>query len=160
VALDANAQIGQAGAYSLCVFIFLMLVAVVHGRFSRTVLRALGNVAIASASDRSMGADDAALLFERHTRTLKRLRRERDRSRATLGSLVEAVITATEVGFVNYMNPVAEALTGIAFRDANGQPLEHVVQLTTNETKTIEFLLARLRHGEPQENLSAREITS
>ncbi len=131
VALNANPGIAHVGAYILCIFVFLMLVSTVHGRFSRVVLQALGNVAVASAVDREAGADDAALLFEMHNRTLKRLRRERDRSRATLGALSDAVITTTESGLVDYMNPTAEALTGIDLKHANGQPLERVVQLTT-----------------------------
>lgn len=157
VALNANGGITHAGAYTSCVFIFLILVAAVHGRFSRTVLQALGNVAVDSALDRGTGFDDAALLFELHSRTLKRLRRERDRSRATLGSIAEAVVTATDAGLVDYMNPVAEALTGVTFSDANGLPLEQVVQLTTNETKTtLDVMPARLPRGERPENRVAR----
>ena len=157
VALNSNAGIAHAGVYTLCVFVFLMFVAAVHGRFSRIVLNALGNVAVASATDRDTGADDAALLFELHSRTVKRLRRERDRSRATLGSITDAVITATQAGLVDYMNPAAETLTGIALRDANGQALEKVVQLTTNESRpTVETSLARLRRGEPSEHRGAR----
>lgn len=157
VALNANSGIAHAGAYTVSIFVFLMLVAAVHGRFCRTVLHALGNVAVASAVDCDLGADDAALLFELHTRTLKRLRRERDRSRATLGSIADAVISATDAGLVDYMNPVAETLTGIAFSDANGQPIGQVVRLTTDEPGApLEIGLARSRSGESPETHGAR----
>lgn len=151
-ALNANTGITHAGAYTLCAFVFLMLVSAVHGRFSRVVLQALGNVA---AIDRGVGVgeDDAALLFELHTRTLKRLRRERDRSRSTLGSLSDAVITATQAGLVDYMNPLAETLTGVEFRHANGQALERVVQLATDEAQSrLNTCITNLHRDGPAEN--------
>ncbi len=154
VALNANTGIAHAGVYTLCVLVFLMLVSAVHGRFSRVVVQALGNVA---AIDRGVGLGDAALLFELHTRTLKRLRRERDRSRSTLGSLSDAVITATEAGLVDYMNPPAEALTGVEFKHANGQTLERVVQLATDEAQTrLNACITNLHRDEPTENRAIR----
>lgn len=154
VALNANTGIAHAGACTLCVFVFLMFVSAVHGRFGRIVLQALGNVA---GIDRGAGADDAAVLFELHTRTLKRLRRERDRSRATLGALSDAVITVTEAGLVDYMNPSAETLTGIDFRQANGQPLDRVVQLATDEARArLNARITNLRRDKPAENPAIR----
>lgn len=154
VALNANAGIAHAGAYTLCIFIFLMLLAVVHGRFGRVVLQALGNVEVASAIEREVDADDAALLFDLHTRTLKRLRRERDRSRATLGSLGDAVITATEAGLVDYMNPAAETLTGFDLKFANGQQLERVLRLATDADQAA--LSARIAARNPDETAERR----
>jgi len=157
VALNANAGIAHAGVYAASIFVFLMLVGAVHGRFSRVVLQALGNVAVTSAVGRGADTDDAALLFELHNRTLKRLRRERDRSRSTLGSLSDAVITVTASGLVDYMNPAAETFTGIAFKDANGQALDQVVRLTTNAAQAgLSASIANPHPADAAENRGVR----
>jgi diguanylate cyclase (GGDEF)-like protein len=54
---------------------------------------------------------------------------ERNRAAATLGCIGEAVLTADRAGSIEYMNPVAEALTGHRLRDARGRPLQEVVRL-------------------------------
>jgi PAS domain S-box-containing protein len=72
---------------------------------------------------------------------LKRLRRAEDDAyrrttwlRITLASIGDAVITTDEQGRVNYLNPVAEALTGWSSDDARGKPLDDVFRIVNEET--------------------------
>jgi diguanylate cyclase (GGDEF)-like protein/PAS domain S-box-containing protein len=55
--------------------------------------------------------------------------REKDRAFSTLQALGEGVITTDHQGFIDYMNPVAEVLTGWNQREAAGQPLSSVFRL-------------------------------
>jgi two-component system CheB/CheR fusion protein len=61
---------------------------------------------------------------------------EKERAQVTLESIGDAVISADRKSVVEYMNPVAEALTGWAAHEARGQPLAavfHVIDETTRE---------------------------
>jgi Amt family ammonium transporter len=57
------------------------------------------------------------------------LQRERDIAQVTLASIANGVITTDEAGVVQYLNPVASALTGWAPHDARGQPVGLVYRL-------------------------------
>lgn len=57
------------------------------------------------------------------------LKREKDRAQITLHSIGDAVITADGSCRVDYLNAVAERLTGWSLEDAHGQPLERVFRL-------------------------------
>ncbi len=54
---------------------------------------------------------------------------ERDRAQVTLESIGDAVITTDEHGRVEYLNPVAESLTGLENVRARGLPLERVLHI-------------------------------
>jgi diguanylate cyclase (GGDEF)-like protein/PAS domain S-box-containing protein len=60
-----------------------------------------------------------------------RLFEEKERAQVTLQSIVDAVITTDQDGAIDYMNPVAEHLTGWSAREAIGQPIGRVVRLST-----------------------------
>jgi diguanylate cyclase (GGDEF)-like protein/PAS domain S-box-containing protein len=60
-----------------------------------------------------------------------RLSEEKERAQVTLESIVDAVITTDQDGTIDYMNPVAEHLTGWNSREALGQPIAKVVRLST-----------------------------
>jgi len=60
-----------------------------------------------------------------------RLSDEKERAQVTLQSIVDAVITTDQDGIIDYMNPVAEHLTGWSSREAIGQPIGKVVRLST-----------------------------
>jgi PAS domain S-box-containing protein len=62
------------------------------------------------------------------------LRRERDRIKVTLEAIDEAVITTDPAGFVTFLNPSAERLTGWRLRDAHGVPLSKVMELIDEKT--------------------------
>ncbi|HET8625164.1 MAG TPA: EAL domain-containing protein [Gemmatimonadales bacterium] len=52
--------------------------------------------------------------------------RERERALVTLASIGDAVITTDSRGIVEYLNPVAENLTGWPLQEAQGEPLTRV----------------------------------
>ena len=54
---------------------------------------------------------------------------EKERAEVTLQSITDAVITTDASGKVQYLNPVAERLTGWRNTDAHGLPLETVIRI-------------------------------
>ena len=63
------------------------------------------------------------------------LQRERDIAQVTLASIGNGVITTDEAGIVQYMNPVAAALTGWAAADAVGRLATEIYQLVDEANK-------------------------
>jgi len=57
------------------------------------------------------------------------LREEKERAQVTLYSLGEAVVRTGADGCVEYLNPVAEDLTGWTLEEAHGQPLDAVMHI-------------------------------
>lgn len=62
------------------------------------------------------------------------LQKEKERAQITLSSIGEAVISADGAGKIDFMNKVAEKLTGYDLAAANGEPLESVVKLRDGAT--------------------------
>ncbi len=60
---------------------------------------------------------------------------EKERAEVTLHSIGDAVITTDALGRVEYVNPVAEALTGWSAADARGLALDRVFRLIEEETR-------------------------
>jgi diguanylate cyclase (GGDEF)-like protein/PAS domain S-box-containing protein len=54
---------------------------------------------------------------------------EHDRAQVTLESIGDAVITTDERGRIEYLNPVAESLTGLPTEQAQGKPFEDAIRL-------------------------------
>ena len=63
------------------------------------------------------------------------LQRERDIAQVTLASIGNGVITTDEAGIVQYMNPVAAALTGWVAADAVGRLATEIYQLVDEANK-------------------------
>lgn len=59
---------------------------------------------------------------------------EKERAQVTLASIGDAVITTDVFGNVEYLNPIAEALTGWTNAEAAGLPLEKVFRIVNEET--------------------------
>ena len=59
----------------------------------------------------------------------RELFREKERAQVTLRSIGDAVLTTDENGCVEYLNPVAEQLTGWECREARGRRIEEVIVL-------------------------------
>jgi PAS domain S-box-containing protein len=55
--------------------------------------------------------------------------------RVTLASIGDAVIATDEHGTVIFINPIAEELTGIKLRQAQGQPIQKVFPIFNEETR-------------------------
>jgi diguanylate cyclase (GGDEF)-like protein/PAS domain S-box-containing protein len=75
--------------------------------------------------------------------------KEKERAQVTLKSIGDAVLTTDASGFVEYLNPVAEQLTGWERREAQGKRIEDVVRLLNELDGTpIEDPVSRcLREG-------------
>jgi diguanylate cyclase (GGDEF)-like protein/PAS domain S-box-containing protein len=63
------------------------------------------------------------------------LLRQKERAQVTLHSIGDAVITTDESGHVEYLNPVAEKLTGWSRSDAQGMPLAQVFRVVDELTR-------------------------
>jgi len=59
---------------------------------------------------------------------------EKERAQVTLQSIGDAVVTTDAEGNVDYLNPVAEQLTGWDSREARGLPIETLIKLTDEIT--------------------------
>ncbi|WP_175443116.1 EAL domain-containing protein [Halofilum ochraceum] len=76
--------------------------------------------------DAEVAANRARELAEAHARAASQAR---EFSQATLEAVVDAVIATDTEGRIEYINPVATQLTGVAEADAVGRPIDEVVAL-------------------------------
>lgn len=60
---------------------------------------------------------------------------EKERAQVTLESIADAVITTDKLGNIEYMNPVAEALTGWRNEEAQGLPSTRVFKILNGYTR-------------------------
>ena len=91
-----------------------------------TILAVIGLVLLAFYILREMAGR------EKHAAEL----REREEwFRVTLGSIGDAVIATDERGTVIFVNPVAEELTGMPLREAQGQPIQKVFPIFNESTR-------------------------
>ncbi len=89
---------------------------------------------------------------------------EKRRLQITLESIADAVITTNLKGEIEYINPVAETLTGWSNREGAGKPLVSVYRIHIEDTgKMIEdpveecLLKDRIRHSRPNAILTTRD---
>ncbi len=89
-------------------------------------------------------------LATRNARAERDARRSRESLQTTLWSIGDAVISTDASGRVNFMNPVAERLTGWPLADARGRPLAEVFRIVNETTReTVESPADKvLRDGE------------
>src|SRR5882724_4313591 len=69
--------------------------------------------------------------------TATELSTEKERAQVTLASIADGVITTDTDGEVEYLNPVAEALTGWTTASARGLPLRGIVNTVDETTRKI-----------------------
>jgi diguanylate cyclase (GGDEF)-like protein/PAS domain S-box-containing protein len=62
---------------------------------------------------------------------------EKERAQVTLASISDGVITTDTDGWVEYLNPVAEALTGWTTASARGLPLEAILRTVDETTRKV-----------------------
>jgi len=65
------------------------------------------------------------------------LHKERDLAQVTLASIGDGVITTDESGCVQYMNPVAERLTGWRAHEARGNPVSIIYRLVDEKSGAV-----------------------
>ncbi|MEP7273604.1 MAG: PAS domain S-box protein, partial [Acidobacteriota bacterium] len=76
------------------------------------------------------------------------LHEQREWLRVTLSSIGDAVITTDTNGFVTFLNPVAQALTGWNQEEAVGRSLERVFRVVNEETRQPVESLSKLARRE------------
>ena len=98
---------------------------------------------------RIIGASKIARDISREHALREALAASEERFRVTLYSIGDAVIATDAEGQVEFMNPVAEQLTGWKFTEARGRPSDHVFKIINEYTgRTVESPVARvLREG-------------
>jgi diguanylate cyclase (GGDEF)-like protein/PAS domain S-box-containing protein len=62
---------------------------------------------------------------------------QHEKLRVTMNSIGDAVITTDINGEVQYLNPVAEALTGWTLAEAIGRPLQKIFHIISEETRAV-----------------------
>src|SRR5437879_13134418 len=72
-------------------------------------------------------------MVRRREEAERALNTEKERAQVTLASIADGVITTDTDGWVEYLNPVAEALTGWTTASARGLPLRAILR-TVDET--------------------------
>lgn len=82
-----------------------------------------------------VGASKIVRDITEQNRSLRQTRLERQRLQVTLASIGEGVIVTDMAGSVEYLNPVAEDLTGWRKEEAAGQPLEAVFSIINEKTR-------------------------
>jgi two-component system CheB/CheR fusion protein len=122
--------------------------------------RVLGAITfVAAESGSHYGPDDLTLAQELANRAAVAIDNARlyraaqaaeERLSITLQSIGDAVIATDEQGRVEFMNPVAESVTGWTREDAAGRPLTEVFRIVNEETgETVENPVMRvLREGQ------------
>lgn len=68
-------------------------------------------------------------------RAERRLLEEKERAQVTLKSIGDAVITTDVHGVIEFVNPVAEHLTGWRYEEARGQPIERVFKIVYEKSR-------------------------
>ncbi len=80
------------------------------------------------------------------------LREQREWLRVTLTSIGDAVITCDTDGLVNFLNPVAEELTGWSIEEARERPIGKILRLINEKTRqpSEDPVALVLREGRPK----------
>ncbi len=76
--------------------------------------------------------------FTRVRKTANALFHEKELAEVTLHSIGDAVITTDAEGRVDYMNPIAETLTGWSVNEAKGRPLNEVFHIISGVTREVQ----------------------
>lgn len=65
------------------------------------------------------------------------LAREKQRAEVTLGSIGNGVIVTDTLGLVEFLNPMAEELTGFSSKEAHGHPIEEIFKVVTDDGSAL-----------------------
>jgi diguanylate cyclase (GGDEF)-like protein/PAS domain S-box-containing protein len=86
------------------------------------------------------------------------LNAEKERAQITLASIGDAVITTDTSGQVEYLNPVAERLTGYRIEQARGQPLDALFRLIDASRPEEAQLPLHYVHSHPDHANASRTL--
>jgi len=106
--------------------------------------------AIRDAAGRITGYEGTIADITERKRAEQAVFAEKERAQVTLESIGDAVITTDAQGRIEYLNPVAEQLSGWNEDEARGRPLGEVLKLINEVTREplVEPLLTTLGRGE------------
>lgn len=90
---------------------------------------------------------------------MEELAAEKELALVTLASIGDGVVTTDAEGRVQYLNPVAEELTGWSRPEAAGRPLEEVLRLVTEESEERPLELSLADHLPPEHRVYLTEPT-
>ena len=109
---------------------------VVLRRRDGTAVVALENSrGVRDGSGRIVGYEGTVSDITERKRVEQAMFAERDRALVTLQSIGDAVISTDAAAHIDYLNPVAERLTGWSGDDARGRPIGEVLQLIDESTR-------------------------
>ncbi len=91
----------------------------------------------------------AAYVIRKTTSTEKELFLEKEKAQITLKSVGDAIITTDSAGLVEYLNPVAEKLTGYITHDVTGQSITQIFRAydEKNQLWLADTIMNYLRDG-------------
>lgn len=75
--------------------------------------------------------------WQQHKIAARTLFREKESVNTTLHAIGDAVIMTDVQGFIQFMNPVAEEMTGYSLKQVQGQPIESIVLLKNDEQRDM-----------------------
>ena len=100
---------------------------------------------VRDASGRIVGYEGTVADITERKRAEQAIYAEKDRASVTLQSIGDAVITTDATGHIDYLNPVAERLTGWPLNEARGRAINEVLTLIDESTrKPVIYSLERV----------------
>ncbi|MGI9289004.1 MAG: EAL domain-containing protein [Pseudomonadales bacterium] len=110
--------------------LYLQAVAIRAGKRCLLLLQRISRVR-AEHSSNTQRTNNAKLYSDK---IKKRLFKEKERLQVTLHSIGDGVITTDAKGRIDFMNPIAETLTGWLLGEARRQPIERVFRVVHEDT--------------------------
>ena len=108
-----------------------------HRRDGREIVAVENSRVVSDAHGRELYYEGTVTDITQRKAAERALFNEKERAQVTLQSIGDAVVTTDEVGNIEYLNPVAEQLTGWERRDAEGLPISEIVRLTDESTGAV-----------------------
>jgi diguanylate cyclase (GGDEF)-like protein/PAS domain S-box-containing protein len=103
---------------------------------------------VRDGSGRIVGYEGTVADITERKRAEQAIFAEKDRAHVTLQSIGDAVITTDAAARIDYLNPVAERLTGWSMAEARGRTIGEVLQLIDESTRTpVAYTLDRVLIG-------------
>ena len=91
--------------------------------------------AVRDAAGKITGYEGTIVDITERKRAEQAIFAEKERAQVTLQSIGDAVITTDAQGRIDYLNPVAENVTGWSLAEARGRPIGEVLQLVNEVTR-------------------------